>query len=69
MTETTTLKVIGMTCGHCVAAVTDEVSKIAKVRSVEVRLEDGTVTVQSDGPLDPHAIAAAIDEAGFEMGS
>ena len=64
---TTTFTVTGMTCGHCVAAVTDEVSKLAGVTGVEVDLETGSVTVGSDGPLDPEAFAAAIDEAGYEV--
>lgn len=65
--STTTFTVNGMTCGHCVAAVTEEVSKLDHVNSVEVDLASGAVTVQSDGPVDPVAFAAAVDEAGYEM--
>jgi len=64
---TTTFTVTGMTCGHCVAAVTDEVSKLAGVSDVEVDLETGSVTVGSDRPIDPEAFAAAVDEAGYEV--
>ena len=60
-------KVIGMTCGHCVAAVTAEVSKLAGVTKVEVDLAAGAVTVESSLPVDHEAFAAAIDEAGFEV--
>ena len=60
-------KVIGMSCGHCVAAVTTEVSKLSGVTKVEVDLVDGSVTVESVEPVDPVAFAAAIDEAGFEV--
>ena len=60
-------KVEGMTCGHCVAAVTAEVSKLSGVTNVEVDLGVGTVTVESDQSVDPVAFAAAIDEAGFAV--
>jgi copper chaperone len=63
----TTLHVTGMTCGHCVAAVTSELSKITGVSSVDVELASGTVTVASDSPLDGSAVVDAIDEAGFEL--
>lgn len=59
--------VAGMTCGHCVAAVTAEVSKIEGVTKVDVDLASGSVTVESDPPVDPNALAAAIDEAGYTL--
>ena len=49
--------VVGMSCGHCVASVTSEVSKIAGVTNVEVDLASGQVTIESDGPVDPQAFA------------
>ena len=67
-TTTTTFTVTGMTCGHCVAAVTDEVSKIDNVTGVDIDLPTGAVTVSSDGPVDSQAFAAAVDEAGYEVG-
>ncbi len=57
--------VVGMSCGHCVAAVTSEVSKLGGVTKVDVDLASGAVTVESELPVDPEAFAAAIDEAGF----
>ena len=60
-------KVEGMTCGHCVSAVTAEVSKLSGVTNVVVDLGVGAVTVESDQPVDPLAFAAAIDEAGFAV--
>jgi copper chaperone len=66
---TTTFAVTGMTCSHCVAAVTQEVAKIRGVTSVEVDLSTGSVTVESDGAVDPTAFAEAIDEAGYEVAS
>jgi copper ion binding protein len=64
-----TFAVVGMTCDHCVRAVTDELGKLDGVSNVEVDLESGTATVQSAAPLDPADVAAAIDEAGYELAS
>lgn len=65
--STTTYTVSGMTCGHCVAAVTEEVAKLDDVKSVDVDLDSGRVTVESDGPVDDAAFAAAVDEAGYTV--
>ena len=62
-------QVVGMSCGHCVAAVTAEVSKLPGVAEVDVDLGSGTVTVESDQPVDLAAFAAAIDEAGYDLAS
>jgi copper chaperone len=64
---TSTYTVTGMTCGHCVASVTEEVSKLDRVTNVEVDLASGQVTVTSDGPIDDAAVAAAVDEAGYSV--
>lgn len=64
---TTAYQVTGMTCGHCVKAVTSELTALDAVREVSVDLvADGvsTVTVASDGPLDEAQVAAALAEAG-----
>ena len=67
MAERSHFTVTGMTCGHCVAAVTAELVKVPHVLGVDIELATGSVTVESDGPLDPAAIAAAVDEAGYEV--
>ena len=67
--STTTYTVSGMTCGHCVAAVTEEVAKLDDVKRVDVDLASGRVTVESDGPIDDAAFAAAVDEAGYAVSS
>ena len=67
MSVTTVLNVAGMTCGHCVAAVSDELGAIPGVSDVAVVLETGAVTVTSADPLDPTAVAAAVDEAGYTL--
>ena len=67
---TTRLLVDGMTCEHCVAAVTAEVSAVDGVREVTIDLVPGdasTVSITSDGPLDPAQVAVAIDEAGYTL--
>ena len=66
MTETT-YSVTGMTCDHCVRAVLSEVGKVPGVAEVAVDLAAGRVTVQSEGPVDPAAVRAAVEEAGFEL--
>ena len=62
-----TYSVTGMTCDHCVRAVETEVGSVAGVTSVSVDLGAGRVTVTSDEPVDPAAIRAAVEEAGFEL--
>ncbi|MFF3762985.1 heavy-metal-associated domain-containing protein [Streptomyces sp. NPDC001922] len=66
-TVTTTYRVTGMTCGHCEGAVTEEVSALDGVRSVEAVAATGLVTVTSAAALDEAAVRAAVDEAGFEL--
>ena len=64
---TTTYAVTGMTCGHCVSAVTSELTALDEVRDVSIDLvADGasTVTVSSTEPLTNEQVEAALDEAG-----
>lgn len=67
MPTTATYAVSGMSCQHCVNAVTDEVTKVAGVTAVHVDLGAGTVAVSSDVPLDRELVRAAVDEAGYEL--
>ena len=64
---TATYNVAGMTCGHCVNAVSGELSKLGGVSDVTVDLDTGKVTVTSDHTLDLDALRAAIAEAGYEL--
>lgn len=64
---TSVYTVTGMTCGHCVTSVTEEVSAISGVRDVAVDLASGRVTVTSDAALDLDAVKAAVDEAGYQL--
>ena len=59
--------VTGMTCAHCVASVTEEVTEVPGVQSVEVVLETGKLTVVSAAPIPEEAIAAAVSEAGYAL--
>ena len=70
MTETTTITVSGMTCGHCVSAVSRELSALPGVTGVEVDLHagaDSPVTVTSNAVLDPTAVREAVEEAGYQV--
>ena len=69
MTTTATFSVSGMTCDHCVAAVRAEVGRVDGVSGVDVQLATGAVTVESDRPVDPTAVSAAVGEAGYEVTS
>lgn len=64
---TSTYTVKGMTCGHCVNAVSTEVGSLPGVTGVEVDLATGAVTVTSEQPLDADSIRVAVDEAGYEL--
>lgn len=66
-THTSTYTVTGMTCGHCVASVTEEVQEIAGVKDVQVVLETGALTVTSAQPLDDATVRAAVEEAGYAL--
>ncbi|MER7558737.1 heavy-metal-associated domain-containing protein [Nocardioides luteus] len=63
----TTYTVSGMTCGHCVSSVTEEVTQIAGVSSVDVDLATGQVTVTSENELDPVLVQRAVEEAGYQL--
>lgn len=64
---TTTYSVVGMTCDHCVRSVQTEVASLDGVTGVDVDLATGQVTVESTVPLDDAAVAAAVDDAGYEV--
>jgi copper chaperone len=63
----TVITVVGMTCGHCVNAVRDEISRLPGVTEVDVDLETGAVRVAADPPPDLAALSAAVDEAGYKV--
>ena len=70
MRTTTVYGVSGMTCGHCVSAVTAELKELPGVTDVDVDLQAGGVShvrVVSDAPLDDASVAAAVDDAGYQL--
>jgi len=69
-TLTSTFGVDGMTCGHCVAAVTEELTALPGVKDVSIELVKGgtsQVTVFSDEPLGDDALRGAVEEAGYAL--
>ncbi|PKW17898.1 heavy-metal-associated domain-containing protein [Saccharopolyspora spinosa] len=59
--------VVGMTCGHCVQSVTEEVGKIGGVSDVAVDLTTGAITVTSTEAISDADVRAAVEEAGYEL--
>ena len=67
--STTTYLINGMTCGHCVSAVTEAIGEVEGVTRVDVDLDKGQATVTSEGELDHDAVQTAVAEAGYELAS
>ena len=65
MATTIELKVEGMTCDHCVNAVTNAITAVDGVSAADVRLDEHAATVEGDG-FDVAAIVAAIEEEGYD---
>jgi len=61
--------VTGMTCGHCVSSVQEEVSELPGVTDVQVELDGGHLTVTSDSPLSPDTVRGAVESAGYQLTS
>jgi copper chaperone len=66
-TATKTYTVTGMTCGHCVSSVSEEVGAIPGVTEVTVDLPTGAVTVTGDATVNREKIAAAVTDAGYAL--
>jgi len=62
-----TYTITGMTCEHCVASVTEEISEIDGVLDVAVELSTGGVQVTSDTPIEVSHIRAAVAQAGYQL--
>ena len=65
--STATYTVTGMTCGHCVSSVKEEVGALDGVTSVDVDLESGRVVVESATPIDEARVRSAVEEAGYAL--
>ena len=57
----------GMTCGHCASSVTEQLTKIDGVQSVDVDLASGNVVVTSETPLAREDVTGAVTDAGYEL--
>ncbi len=62
---TTTLKVGGMSCGHCVMAVTKALKGVAGVKDAKVDLQGGRAVVDYDAPATPRELVGAVLEEGY----
>ena len=63
---TSEYRVDGMSCGHCEAAVKDEVGRLPGVERVDVSADTGRLVITSSVPIDVAAVLGAVDEAGYE---
>jgi copper chaperone len=61
------IKVKGMTCQHCVMAVTKALGALEGIKNVQVDLKSGVATYEEVKPVDPQKITAAIKKAGYEV--
>jgi len=67
MSTVQTYTVTGMTCGHCVASVTEEVQEIPGVEQVDLVLETGSLQVTSVEPIADAAVKTAVEDAGYQL--
>lgn len=65
--STVMITVTGMSCDHCASSVRKEVGNISDVKAVAVDLAKGTVTIDSNGPVDSDAVKNAVEEAGYQL--
>ncbi|MEY2676623.1 MAG: hypothetical protein RL510_643 [Actinomycetota bacterium] len=67
MTKQLELNISGMTCGHCAMSVTKELSKLDGAANVNVNPQAGTASLEVAESVDQAAVAAAVEEAGYEL--
>jgi copper chaperone len=68
MSQTQTYTVTGMTCGHCVASVTEEVQEIPGVPGGALVREPRPLTLSREQAIEDAAVKAAVEEAGYQLG-
>ena len=66
-TDSSTITVTGMTCGHCVRSVRDGLTRLDGVSGVDADLASGRVTLHASAPAAADAVRAAVEEAGYEV--
>lgn len=67
MKTTTSYSVIGMTCAHCVASVTEEVTQVPGVETANVDLPSGSLTITTNQPVSKAAVQSAVEDAGYRL--
>ena len=67
MSTTQTYTVTGMTCGHCVSSVSEEVRELPGVTDVQVDLDRGSLTVVADRSVSTDEVRTAVEEAGYSL--
>ena len=67
MCTTENYVVAGMTCGHCVMSVTEELTAVQGVTDVQVDLASGQVRVTSEQPVSTEQVREAVEEAGYSL--
>jgi copper chaperone len=63
----TTIKILGMSCEHCVAAVEEALSRVDGVTDVQVDLSSGLATFSEEKPIDMEEVRKAVEEAGYKV--
>jgi copper chaperone len=63
----TTIKILGMSCEHCVAAVEEALSRVDGVTDVQVDLNSGLATFSEEKPIDMEEVRKAVEEAGYKV--
>ena len=67
MSQTTDFIITGMTCGHCVASVTEEVKEIPGVTDVQIDLASGRLRVAGEQAVSGADVKSAVEEAGYQL--
>jgi copper chaperone len=63
----TTIKIKGMSCNHCVMAVTKALNEIHGIKDVKVDLSKGEATFEEDRPADMNVVREQIKKSGYEV--
>jgi copper chaperone len=64
----TTVKIQGMSCNHCVMAVTKALNAVQGIKNPKVDLERGEVTYEEEKPVGLNVVREAIEKAGYKVG-
>lgn len=62
-----TLKISGMSCGHCVQAVKQALEKVEGLKDVQVDLEKGEASFEQEKPVDMEVVKKAVQDAGYSV--